>query len=316
MSNILWDVIIIGGAAAGLTAAMYTARRKVKTLVITKETGGQTATATYIENYPGFSHIAGPRLMQKFEKGARKAGAEIFIDEVSSVKEHDKKFTVTTTSGDSYEAKSLILTFGKTPRDLGVPGEDKLKGRGVSYCATCDVPLFSNKTIAVVGGGNSALDAAIYGSKTCKKVYLVHRRDSFRGFEYMVERAKARPNIEILYNSVVAEIKGDGKVSGAVIQNTQTNEKKEIQLDGVFVEIGHVVKTDFLKGLVNLNDNGEVIVDINNMTSRQGVFAAGDLTQLPFKQVITSAGDGCKAALAAYNYLNGVPLDKVRPDWK
>src|SRR3989304_3284314 len=226
-----FDVVIIGGAAAGLTEAMYAARRKMKTVVITKDTGGQSAMATWFENYPGFLRITGPKLMQRFERNARKSGAEIVFDEVNGIKENGKSFIVSTATGQNYQAKSLILTFGKTPKNLEVPGEDKLKGRGVSYCASCDMPLFFSKTIAVVGGGNSALDAALYGSKGCKKVYLIHRRDQFRGFEYLSDQVKAKKNVEILYNSVVTEIKGEDRVEGFIVQNTATNEKREIAVD-------------------------------------------------------------------------------------
>ncbi len=314
----MYDSIIIGGAAASLTAAIYAARRAMKTLVIAKSIGGQAAMTDVIENYPGFLSIGGIPLMNKMLKQATKAGAEAIYEEVNTIEEipnaNDGKpmFNVKTTSGNNYKTKSVILSYGKTPRTLDVPGEGEFGAKGVSYCATCDLPLYKGKIVAVVGGGNSALEAAEYASKICKKVYLIHRRDQFRGFEYLVEDVKKRRNIEILYNSVVKKIKGDHVVHTIVVQNVVNNEPREIPVAGVFVEIGSVTKTDFIKHLVKLDQLGQVVTTNNAETYypnsskvRPGIFAAGDITQTPFKQIVVSAGEGCKAALQAYNYLAG-----------
>ena len=313
-----YDTIIIGGAAASLTAAIYAARRAMKTLVIAKSIGGQAAMTDVIENYPGFLSVGGIPLMNKMLKQAMKSGAEVFYDEVNAIEEIPNAnkgkpmFVVKTTAGNNYKTKSVILSYGKTPRTLDVPGEGEFGAKGVSYCATCDMPLFGGKIVAVVGGGNSALEAAEYGSKICKKVYLIHRRDAFRGFEYLVEEVKKRKNIEILYNSSVKEIKGEVTVHSIVVQNMVTSETKDIPVSGVFVEIGSVTKTEFIKQLVKLDEMGQVLSSNNaetyypdNDKIRPGIFAAGDITQTPFKQIVVSAGEGCKAALQAYNYLAG-----------
>ncbi|MBI2547315.1 MAG: FAD-dependent oxidoreductase [Candidatus Aenigmarchaeota archaeon] len=323
----IYDVIIVGGAAAALTAAIYAARRAMKTLVIAKSIGGQATMTDSIENYPGFLRIGGVPLMNKMLKQAMKSGAEVFYEEVNGVEEIQKGnvdkplFLVKTTAGNKYKSKSVILAYGKTPRTLDVPGEGEFGAKGVSYCATCDMPLYAGKNVAVVGGGNSALEAAEYGSKICKKVYLVHRRDQFRGFESLVEEVKKRKNIEILYNSAVKEIKGDGTVHSVVIQDVVTNKTREIPVNGVFVEIGSVTKTEFVKNLVKLDQLGQIIVTNNGNAYypgrddiRPGVFAAGDLTQTPFKQLVVSAGEGCKAALQTYNYLSGQQATFVA-DW-
>lgn len=314
------DVIIIGGAAAGLTAAIYAARRALKTLVITKNIGGQANLAPSIENYPGYLGISGIELMQKFQEQAVKSGAEIVFDEVLEIKEIDGKYLVKTKSKE-YETKAVILAFGKTPRNLDVPGEKEFQGKGVSYCAVCDMPLFKDKTVAVVGGGNSALDAALYGSDVAKKIYLIHRRKEFRAFEYMVEKVKERQNIEIILDTVVKEIKGEKFVKSVVIQNVLTGEIKELNVDGVFIEIGSEVKTDFIKDLVKLDKNNQIVVNNfcetfypNSKKKRLGVFAAGDVTDSPYKQIVSSAGDGCKAALQAYTYVNKIEVP-ILADW-
>ncbi len=318
MGETVYDSIIIGGAAASLTAAIYAARRAMKTLVIAKSIGGQAAMTDVIENYPGFLKVGGIPLMNKMLKQAIKSGAEVIFEEVNGIDEIPNAnagkpmFTIKTTSGNKYKSKSVILSYGKTPRTLDVPGEGEFGAKGVSYCATCDAPLFKGKTTVVVGGGNSALEAAEYLSKICPKVYLIHRRDAFRGFEYLVEEVKKRKNIEILYNSVVKEIKGENTVHSIVVENVSNNKTSELEVSGVFVEIGSVTKTEFIKHLVKLDQMGQVITSNNAETYypdsdkvRPGLFAAGDITQTPFKQIVVSAGEGCKAALQAYNYLAG-----------
>lgn len=314
------DVIIIGGASAGLTAAIYAARRAMKTLVITKDIGGQANLSHIIENYPGFSGVSGVDLMQKFYEQALESGAEIIFDEVSEIKETNGNFLVKAITGE-HVSKTIILAFGKTPRSLEVPGEKEFQGKGVSYCAICDIPLFKDKTIAVVGGGNSALDAAINGSDIAKKVYLIHRRKEFRAFEYMIKKVKQRKNVEFVLDTLVKEVRGDKFVRSIIVKNILTNEVKEIAVDGVFVEIGSEVKTDFVKGLVRLDGNNQIIINDlcetfypSSDKKRPGVFAAGDVTNTPFKQIVSSAGDGCKAALQTYIYLTKTEIPFIA-DW-
>lgn len=316
----IYDVIIVGGAGAGLTAGIYAARRAMKTLIITKDIGGQALETNIIENYPGFLKISGPKLMENFRKQALKSGAEIVFGNVTSIKEVGKEF-VTTANGKEYRSKAVILAFGKTPRALNVPGEDKLVGRGISYCTVCDGVLYKNKVTAVVGGGNSALEGALFLSEIAKKVYLIHRRDEFRGFEYLVKKIKKKKNVNLVLSSVVTEIRGKEKVKSILVKNLKTNAIKELPVDGIFIEIGLEVKSDFIKNLVKLDGNGQIVINNNCETYypdsdkiRPGIFAAGDVTITPFKQIVVSAGEGCKAALQAYNYIHG-EKPAVVADW-
>jgi len=311
----VYDVIIVGGAAAGLTAAIYTCRRAMKTLVITQDIGGQAAITPDVENYPGFEQVDGLELMQKFYKQAEKAGAEFVIEEVKEIKKGSDTFKVIN-STSTHEARAVILAFGLTHTHLGVPGEEDLIGKGVSYCATCDAPLYKNKEVVVVGGGNSALDAAMLLSKIAKKVYLVHRRDKFRGEEILVKRVKAANNIEVIYDSKVVEIKGEQVVNSIIVVNVKDKQqKKEIPVNGVFIEIGFRVKADFIKDLVRLDGNNQVIISPDCETSIPGIFAAGDVTNISYKQIVISAGEGAKAALQAYKYLNVGKSSAIGIDW-
>lgn len=312
----MYDVIIIGAGPAGLTAAIYTSRRNLKTLVLSKGLSDQVAETPHIENYPGFLKIEGYKLIQKFEEQVKDFGVEIIFEEVVEVKPNKESFVVKTVTKKSYEGKSLILAFGKIPRTLDVPGEKEFTGKGVSYCATCDAPLFKNKTVAVIGGGNAALDAALLLSKTAKKVYLVHRRDEFRGFEAEVDKVKKRKNMELVLSHIPVEFKGDKVIKSMIVESKKTSKRNEIKLDGIFVEIGSIVKTDFVKDLVKLDKNGYIIVDSNCETSRPGVFAAGDVDNTPFKQIVVAAGEGAKAGLHAYNYLHGIKGAEIVIDWR
>jgi thioredoxin-disulfide reductase len=320
MNKTIYDVIIIGGAGAGLTAGIYSARRAMKTLIIAKDIGGQALDAKTIENYPGFIKIQGPDLMGKFQEQAVKCGAEIIYGTVNSIKEIKKEFVVLADKKEYY-GKAIVLAFGKTPRDLDVPGEKELVGRGVSYCTICDGPLYKNKVVAMVGGGNSALEGAMYLSNIAKKVYLIHRRNEFRGFEYSVEQAKKKKNLEMILDSIVIEVKGKEKINSVLIKNLKTGKTSELEIDGLFIEIGLEVKTDFIKNLVKLDKDGHIMINCkcetyhpNSDKVRPGVFSAGDVTDTPFKQIVVSAGEGCKAALQAYNYLHGDKL-KLVAEW-
>lgn len=309
----LYDVIIIGGGAAGLSAGIYTSRRNLKTLILSKDLGGQASTTPYIENYPGFRKVGGLELMKKFEEQARDFGVEIIYEEVKSIKPNKDKFIVRT-SNKEYEGRALILAFGKTPRTLNVSGEKEFSGKGISYCAICDAPLFRNRVIAVIGGGNSAIDAALLSSEIGKKVYLIHRRDEFRVFETLVEEIKKRKNVEFIFNHVAVEFKGDKFLKSVIIEGVNTKERRELEVGGVFVEVGSEVKTDFIKRLVKLDKNNHIIINNNCETSHPGIFAAGDVTITPFKQVVVSSGEGAKAGLQVYNYLHGIKMP-FNADW-
>jgi thioredoxin-disulfide reductase len=302
----MFDVIIIGAGPAGMTAAIYASRRKLNALVIGKDLGGQMARTNEMENYPGFELISGIEMAVKLEAQAKKFGAEIRYEDVVEVGKTGDTFFVITTNNE-YESKSLILAYGKTPRDLDVPGEEKFKGKGISFCATCDAPLFRNKTVAIVGGGNSALDAALLCSEFSKKVYIVHRRDEFRGEELLVEQLKKRKNVEFVLNSIPLEVKGATFVGGLVVQDVKTQAKRELKVEGIFVEIGFEVKTEMVSKLVQLDKLKQIIINDRCETSHPGIFAAGDITSVPYKQVVIAAGQGAIAALQAYAYIKGAP---------
>jgi thioredoxin-disulfide reductase len=313
-----YDVIIIGGGAAGLTAAIYASRRAMKTLVISQDIGGQASTTPDIENYPGFESINGSELMNKFHKQAEKFGAEFVFDEVKQIKKNESGTFYVITVSEKYESATVILAFGLSHRHLGVPGEDYLTGRGVSYCATCDGPLYKGKRVVVVGGGNSALDAAIYLSKIASQVYLIHRQSTFKGEAFLIDRLAKLSNVELVREVVVTEIKGEQRVQSIVVTPAKKTDKtKEIPVDGVFIEIGCVVKADFIRGLVDLDEKDQINITPDCETSTPGIFAAGDVTTVTYKQIIVSAGEGCKAALQAYMYVQKKRGKKgVIIDWK
>ncbi len=295
----MYDVVIIGGGPAGLTAGLYSSRRALKTLILTRDIGGQAAQTLDIENFPGLEKTSGIELSLKFKVQAEKFGSEIKFEDVKSIQKVNDTFQVQT-KNNTYESKTIILAFGKSPKELDVPGEEQFKGKGVSYCATCDGPFFRGKIVTVVGGGNSALDAALYLSKICNEVNLVHRRSAFLGEEVLVEKAKETTNIKIWLENEVTEIKGTEVVESVVLKNGETN---EIKTDGVFIEVGFIVNRDLVKNLVELNEKNQIIINQNQNTSVPGIFAAGDLTTTPYKQIIIAAGEGAKAALSAFDYI-------------
>jgi thioredoxin reductase (NADPH) len=323
----LHDVIIVGGASAGLTAAMYASRQGLKTLVITKDIGGQALLTNDIENYPAFEHIGGFELMQKFEQQARNFGAEFAYEEVRSITEDKSSYFMikTNNNNNEYSGRALILAFGKTPRDLNVPGEKELKGRGVSFCAVCDGPFFKNKKVAIVGPGDPALEAALYLKELASQLYIIHRTERPVGSEEAIDLLQNRHNnnnnnnsrIFFISNSIVKAINGNSKVESLTLYDSKTKSESKLDVDGIFVEMGYVARTDIVKDLVQLDDNNEIIVDKYCGTSTKGIFAAGDVTDVPYKQAIISAGQGAIAALSAYNYiqkLKGKPA--IKADWK
>ena len=318
----MYDVLVVGGASAGLTAAMYASRQGLKTLVITKDIGGQALLTNDIENYPPFEHIGGFELMQRFEQQARNFGAEFAYEEVLSITE-DKQggFIIKTNNNNNeYSGDAMILAFGKTPRDLNVKGEKELNGRGVSYCAVCDGPFFKNKKVAIVGAGDAALEAALYLKQLASQLYIIYRTDKPVGSEESIDLLKNKDNnkrISFISNSIVKAINGNSKVESLTLYDSKTKSESKLDVDGIFVEMGYVARTDIVKDLVKLNGSKEIIVDKYCSTSTKGIFAAGDVTDVPYKQAIISAGQGAIAALSAYNYLQrlkGKPA--IRTDWK
>ena len=298
----VFDVLIIGAGPAGLTAAVYCARKSLRAKIISENIGGQALESWAIENYMGYRMITGDELMKKFEEQVREQNISLDLDRVRETSLSDEIFTIRTVSGVEYRAYSLILCQGMKPRKLGVEGEEKFLGRGLSICATCDGPLYRNKDVAVVGGGNSALSTAIEMSKITKKVHLIVR-STIKADSVYVKLYKEQKNIEVHPDSVITAIHGDKFLSGISIRNKKTGVDTTLVLDGVFAEIGWVPNTDFVKGLIDLNGNGEIIVDINCHTNVPGAFAAGDVTNIKGKQIIIASGEGAKAALEAQEFL-------------
>jgi alkyl hydroperoxide reductase subunit F len=299
----MYDSIIIGGGPAGLAAAIYAARREMKVLLITKYLGGQMLWASLIENYPGFQSINAQELAGKMEQQIRALGIEIKIGDVKEIKKLDDENFEASLGEEKFSGKTIIAALGAEHRRLNVPGEKEFENRGVAFCANCDGPLFKNKTVAVVGGGNSALDSAEVLSKIAAKVYLIHQFKDFQAFEKLEKKVREAANIEIILENKIEEIKGEKKVSSVVIRPAQGDESREIAIDGIFIEIGFVVNSGLISSLAKTNENKEIVVNPKGETSLQGLFAAGDCTDSAFKQISIAAGSGTTAALGAYQYI-------------
>lgn len=309
MENKLRKVIIIGSGPAGYTAAIYLGRAGYKPLVIAGALtpGGQLMNTTEVENYPGFPEgILGPDLMESMQKQAEKFGAEILLNDVTSVDFKSAVKLVTTDDGITYESDAVIVSTGSQVRKLGVPGELEYSGRGVSYCATCDGFFFRGKPITVVGGGDSAFEEALFLTRFGSSVTLIHRRNEFRASKIMVDRAKENEKIKFITNSVVDEVHGnDVEATSLTVRNVITGETQEVESAGLFVAIGHTPATKFLNDQLKLNEDGTIVVDgATTRTSVEGVFAAGDVVDSIYRQAISAAGMGCRAALDAQAYLN------------
>ena len=300
-----YDVVIIGGGPAGLTAGLYTARARLKSLLIEKGLpGGLVTTTEWVENYPGFEEgIMGVELAQKMEKQAVRFGLEIIQGTVMDISSN-KKIKGISLEGDlHYEAKTIILATGAHPRLLKIEGEDEFRGRGVSYCATCDGAFYKGKKIAVVGGGDSAVQEAIFLTKFAEMVYVIHRRDQLRAEKILQERAFSNPKIKFVWNSVPEKISGDDGVNALHIRNLKACGNTVLDVQGVFIYIGYNPNTEFLRGLVDLDENNYIITDKNMAASTPGIYAAGDVRSKPLKQIATAVGDGATAAMAAVKYI-------------
>lgn len=298
------DVIIIGGGLAGLTAGLYANRAGLSTLLFEKMfVGGQAATTYLIENYPGFEEpISGPDLSMKVESHARKFGLEIQYDEVTKI-EMEGQVKRVHTENRVYESRTLIIATGAEPKTLGLAKEDEFRGRGVSYCATCDGLFYKDKDVVVVGGGDTAVEDAEFLAQYVNKVYLIHRRDSFRANKTSSDRVMANDKIKVIWDTVVEEILGDENVTGVGIRNLKTGEKSQLKADGMFVAIGIVPNNDLVKGQLKQTEAGFVLTDENMKTDIAGVFAAGDIRQKPLWQLVTAVSDGAIAAVSAQRYI-------------
>lgn len=300
----VYDIVIIGGGPAGLTAGMYAARAALKCILIERGMpGGQAATTDQIENYPGFPEgIGGPDLMMNMHQQALKFGLETKFGEVNELKKDGQWFFVNV-SGQDIKARSVIIATGTESLNLGVEGEQRFRGRGVSYCATCDGAFFKGLKVAVIGGGDAALEEGMFLTRFASKVYLVHRRNEFRATKVVQERLREFPQIELVLNSVVASILGDNKVEAIKVKNLATGEEKAIAVDGVFVYIGQKPNSELVKDMVQLDERGYIITDQNMQTSLPGLFAAGDVRVTPLRQVVTAVSDGAVAAVSAEKYI-------------
>ena len=301
----LYDVIVIGGGPGGYTAALYAARANLSVAILEKlSPGGQMGTTDVIDNYPGFPQgVNGFELAMQMKEGAERFGAQTQLAEVTQVELAGQVKTIHISGGD-YQARTVVLATGAHPRELGLPGERELRGRGVSYCATCDGMFYRGKTVVVVGGGNTAVSDVLYLSRLCEKVYLVHRRDTLRASKVYLDPLQKAENVEFVWDSEVKQLLRDQAVTGVRVRNKKTGEERDIPCAGVFVAVGYLPNTQLYRGQVELDEAGYVLADETTQTNLPGVFAVGDLRKKPLRQVVTAASDGAVAAHFIEEYLN------------
>ncbi len=300
----IYGVIIIGSGPAGYTAAIYAARSNLSVLMLQGyQAGGQLMQTSEVENYPGFEDgILGPEMMEKFEKQASRFGAELIPEDVTAINFSQQPFTVTTDSG-TYHSRAIIIATGASAKWLGLPSEKHLMGRGVTACATCDGFFFKGKDVIVVGGGDTAMEEALFLTRYVNHVTIVHRRDTLRASKIMQDRVQKHPKINLLLETEVADILGDHAVTAVQLRNVQTGDETKLEVQGVFVAIGHQPNTDLFKGIIDMNEVGYIVPAEHTMTNIPGVFAAGDVTDHRYRQAITAAGDGCRAAIDLERWL-------------
>ncbi len=311
-SKTVYDIVIIGAGPGGLTAGIYAGRSRLKTLIFERlSPGGQIAVSDEVDNYPGFPEgISGKELTDRMEKQAVRFGAKIVPDEVRKISKKDNLFELETASSGTIKCKSVIIATGADPVKLPVPEEEKFRGRGISYCATCDAAFFKDKIVAVVGGGDTAIADAIYLTKFAKKVIVVHRRDQLRAVKALQEEAFSNPKIEFQWNSVSEHVIGENKVEGLEVKNVKTGEKTVLKVDGIFVAIGTVPNSEIVKDIVEVDERGFIKTNQNRETSVSGIFAVGDVRDTPLRQVVTAAGDGAIAEFSAENYIKNLKLER------
>lgn len=307
MKEKIYDLIIVGGGPAGMTGGIYASRLGLKTLLITKEFGGQMARKVVaIENYPGFKEISGLELIERMKEQLLKREIDTKLAEVVGVKKSGEIFLVLTKNNETFKSKTLIIATGANPRSLSVPGEKEFLGRGVSYCPICDAPLFKDKVVAVIGGGNSGFETSIYLAKFAKEIYILEYGEEVRADKENQKKAKETGKIKVITQAAVKEIKGKKFVEGLVYQDRKSGKEIELPVSGIFIEIGLAPATSFIKDLVDFNQRGEISVEPETyQTKTPGLFAAGDCNIGKYKQIVTACGEGAKAALAAYDFLQG-----------
>jgi thioredoxin reductase (NADPH) len=296
--------LILGSGPAGMSAALYAARANLEPIILTgMELGGQVANTADVENYPGFPEgIQGPDLVERFQEQAERFGATFVFDVATDVDLSHRPFNITT-FGDEFRAETLIIATGASVRHLGIPGEEEFIGRGVSYCATCDGHFFQDKNLIVVGGGDSALKEGIFLTRYANSVTIVHRRDELRGGIYLENKARENPKIDFMWDTIVTRINGNESVESVMLQNTKTGDSREHAIDGVFIFIGHIPNTDLFEGALEMDEQGYLVVDSAMHTNIPGVYAAGEVADPHFQQIVTSAGMGCAAAMEAVDFL-------------
>jgi alkyl hydroperoxide reductase subunit F len=303
MEGKMYELIILGGGPAGMTAAVYAARKQLNALFLSKDTGGQVNWTLGVENYMGYQFIEGSELMEKFEEQMKQFPLETRVGpEAKQIRQIDGGFEIEVDDGTSYQTKALIVATGKRPRQLNVSGEDKFQGRGVTYCSICDGPMFTGKRVAVIGGGNSALEAVDDMAKIAEHIDLVSVTP-FTGDQVLIDKVTSLSNLSIFLEYEVVEIGGDVFVESLTIRDLKTKEPKKLAVSGIFVEIGLLPNSGLVKNTVHLNKTGEIEVNFANETNVAGLFAAGDVTNVPEKQIVVAAGEGAKAALRAHSYL-------------
>ncbi len=306
----LYDVIIIGSGPAGYTAAIYAARANLSVLMLQGyQVGGQLMLTSDVENYPGFEEgILGPPMMEKFEAQARRFGTEVIPEDVIAIDFSKRPFKVTTDSGE-YQARAIIISTGASAKWLGLPSEQRLQGRGVSACATCDGFFFKNKDVAVIGGGDTAMEEAIFLTRYVNHVTVIHRRNTLRASKIMQDRAFKNPKISFIWDTEVTEVLGENEVTGLRLHNVKTDEESTLPIQGFFLAIGHKPNTDLFKGIIDMDKVGYIVPVEHTMTNIPGVFAAGDVTDHRYRQAVTAAGDGCRAAIDAERWLESLGED-------
>jgi len=303
----LYDVIIIGSGPAGYTAAIYAARANLSVLMLQGyQVGGQLMLTSDVENYPGFEEgIIGPSMMEKFEAQAQRFGTELIPEDVISVDFNHRPFTVTTDSGE-FQARAVIISTGASAKWLGLPSEQRLQGRGVSACATCDGFFFKNKDVAVIGGGDTAMEEATFLTRYANHVTVIHRRDTLRASKIMQDRAFKNPKISFIWDTEITEVLGENEVTGLRLHNVKSDEESILPVQGFFLAIGHQPNTDLFKGILDMDNIGYIVPVEHTMTNVPGIFAAGDVTDHRYRQAITAAGDGCRAAIDAERWLESL----------
>jgi thioredoxin reductase (NADPH) len=306
----VYGVIIIGSGPAGYTAAIYAARANLSVLMLQGyQTGGQLMLTSDVENYPGFeSGILGPEMMEKFEQQARRFGTEMVPEDVIAIDFSKRPFTAKTDTAE-YQARAIIIATGASAKWLGLPSEKRLQGRGVSACATCDGFFFKNKDVAVIGGGDTAMEEATFLTRYANHVTVIHRRDTLRASKIMQDRARKNPKISFIMDTEVSEILGDEAVTGVQLRNVKTGEERKLEVQGVFLAIGHQPNTELFKGIIDMDKAGYIVPVEHTMTNVPGVFAAGDVTDHRYRQAVTAAGDGCRAAIDLERWLESMGED-------